>query len=450
MELLLVAPLSNGGRTLAKAVASAETGPKYTSRNSFTEGTLHQKLLWQSERGAAGTSVSAEVTVNVEEIPTATQAADPDFEPPVIGELKIRLSDVRLYALSKVEVAVAIAEIDDAEAKDFLTPQIERALTSGMENYFATNASTIGRAMRVSGWDPKLRWVNRTQLLEDTEKPRDDWFMPGRDPEKIELPQNENSVDDTMPPGDQSVDALEATPKQPHIGPNGRGEGSARCSIVVGWGNNAIFSANKMSTGAGGEFEEFRRGLIDAQVLWVLLDELSDESKKRLIALVDGHEPEKKRGGQYLDLVRRAYRDIARLSVLYSDVKVELQGIRQEVAINVLNVWGYDQHFEQVKTRLDDIENIAKTNGELARRKYQRGVAAAAAVLSGLVIFQTGLDLVATAFSGTEGTPGGEFGWISFLAGVRWLSADLTLSLAMLLTVTVIWYLLRSERGGGA
>lgn len=449
MKLLLVAPLSNGDHTLAKVDTSDVRGPKYTSRNSFSEGTLHQELLWRSERDADDNPVPEDIWVNVEKIPNAAEKADPDYKPEVIGRLEVTFSDVRLYASSKVEVAVGEAEVDDLKAKEFTTPQLERALTRAMQTYFAENALTIRRDMRIQGWHPTLRWVNRTQLLDDAEKPRDDWFMPGRDPEAIHLPQDDVGVDGSMTPGDQDIVSMETTPQDPDEGSSHSPEDAPRCSIVVGWGNNAIFSENKLTPGPGGEFEEFRRGMVDAQVLWVLLDELGDESKKRLIALVDGHEPEKKRGGQYLELVRRSYRDIARLSVLYSDVQIELQGIRQEVATSVLNVWGYDQHFELVKTRLDDIENIAKTNGELARRKYQRGVAAAAAVLSGLVVFQTGLDLVATAFSGTDGTPGGEFTWMSFLEGVRWLSADLTLSIAMLLTVTVIWYLLRSERGGG-
>ncbi|MDK8767574.1 hypothetical protein QP932_03530 [Corynebacterium freneyi] len=449
MKLFLVAPLSNGDRTFAKAVTSVAKGPKYTSRNSFSEGTLRQELLWETERDADDNPVPEDIWVNVETIPDVAEKLDPGFEPKVIGRLRVRFTDVRLYASSKVEVAVGKAEVDDLEAKNFTTPQLERALTRAMETYFAENAPTIRRGMRVQSWHPTLRWVNRTQLLDDAEKPRDDWFMPGRDPEAIHLPQDDVGVDGSMAPGDPDIVSMETIPQDPDEGTFPRHGDAPRCSIVVGWGNNAIFSGNKLTPGPGGEFEEFRRGMVDAQVLWVLLDELGDESKKRLIALVDSHERERKRGGQYLDLVRLAYRDIARLSVLYSDVQIELQGVRQEVATNLLNVWGYDQHFELVKTRLDDIENIAKTNGELARRKYQRGVGTAAAVLSGLVVFQTGLDLVATAFSGADGTPGGEFTWMSFLEGVRWLSADLTLSIAMLLTVTVIWYLMRSERGGG-
>lgn len=432
MRVLLVAPLHGESKTSLDENKSNIGQPYYESRNSFQKGILDGESIWEYKRNDDNL------------LPVSVYELKEDSTQSLVGKLVFDVLYAELNLSASRYVVNMLVELADSEMHAYQIPQLERAFTSAVQNFLVENKRQISTKLKTTEWETTPLWVNRTLLLEGDQTALTDWIMPGNDPNIITLPQN--ATTNASNQSEESDQQLEGRISSRELRYDSILRSDCRASIVLGWGNNVVYRYEKLTEGEGGEWSEFVKGLIDAQVIWCLVDALERNSKEQLLQYV-GHsshgQPSSK--SAYLKLARDAYIALANLRVHYSELNIALQGLRKDVAINTLEVWGFENQLAILQDRISDIETVAELNTQLKSRRFQKSTAIATGILSGLVILQTGLDLVAVAFSGGEPTLGREIYFLSILSLVRWAGADGAIAIALILTMMTVMLMARNS-----
>ncbi len=253
-------------------------------------------------------------------------------------------------------------------------------------------------------------WVNRTALLDD---------------------------DGTLPP-----EWMDGEPTEVRAGTT---------ALALGWGNN---TATGWPTGPMGDPNvpgdrhvlawQVIRGLVDAQVLWCELEELSEVSAVVVTDLSASGTP-RERSRIFRELVRRNEAlnvDLARHHLAYDDLLLGLQGPRRATAEGSLRAWGYTGVQQRIVRRLTEIRHNVDDLRTERERRYQRIVEGVLTVLSILTLVDLLLSILTVAITGTGTVPGagsplGIFDALRHLDGDVYLMFGLFASAMVLLALAI-------------
>lgn len=259
---------------------------------------------------------------------------------------------------------------------------------------FAHQSATLSLA--ISGTE--VPWVARYALInEDSEAPT-------------------NWIDSRTQLVDISNDSLAQT--------------DCRVKAALGWGNGAVLGWDCMS---GSVKDRFVHGILDAQVIWNNASQIIDKNKTVFDALVE----------EIVSPSRRAVREIspecAQIQMyasvhqlLYDDLFQNVQGIRRSSADLLLRAWEYERLVDRMLARVSDTTGQLELLRARLDSRYHSAVQSTLLVLGFLVVIDTALSFISTAYSGSvSGSPDGALGMFSRL---RKGDADIILALSFLTT----------------
>lgn len=216
--------------------------------------------------------------------------------------------------------------------------------------------------------------------------------------------------------------------------------GRAKVSIEAGWGNGLVRGWDALGRDTR---YHLVRGVIDAQHIWHDASVVVSENETvfgRVIAA-------QRRPGRRE--VRTLLRDASRIEIeasahqlLLDDLIQNIQGVRRLAAESLLTAWGYERF---VGRMLDRVRDAAAQVSNLRTRidaRYHSAVQATLLALGFLVVVDTILSFISTAYSGAvDGAPGGDGGLFALLR-----SGDSDLLLVGALGVTLVLTVLFTRR----
>lgn len=216
--------------------------------------------------------------------------------------------------------------------------------------------------------------------------------------------------------------------------------GRGQVSIEAGWGNGLVRGWDALQRDMK---YQLTRGIIDAQHIWHDASVVVSENETvfgRVIAAQ--HRPGRRE-------VRTLLRDSSRIEIeasahqlLLDDLIQNIQGVRRLAAESLLDAWGYERF---VGRMLDRVRDAAVQVGNLRTRidaRYHAAVQTTLLALGFLVVVDTILSFISTAYSGAvDDAPGGDGGLFALLR-----SGDSDLLLVGALAVTLVLTVLFTRR----
>lgn len=234
-------------------------------------------------------------------------------------------------------------------------------------------------------------WVSRTSLPEREDQMLDNWL---------------------------DEDAVE---RQLFSSTAGRAGPQAPIKAWFGWGNNAITGWGSTE---GPIKEQLVRGLIDAQAIWIEIEEISARSSQIVHNLIDdGSRLDRREYDAHLADIRRLTLEIASHRLAHDDLLLSMQGPRRAAALSQLESWSYADVAAKVGSRLSETTTIIEQSKSALDRTYQKVIEIALFALSLVTFVDLVLAAISTSYSGVDDPPG-ETSRLGILRWIRGVDPD--------------------------
>ncbi|GLJ60982.1 hypothetical protein GCM10017576_11110 [Microbacterium barkeri] len=205
-------------------------------------------------------------------------------------------------------------------------------------------------------------------------------------------------------------------------------------AVEMGWGNGVIRGWDRLSEPSR---YHIVRGIIDAQHIWNDAAAIMTRNDAAFRAVIGAQERPRRKE------IRRLAREAASIEIdasshqlLFDDLIQNVQGVRRQSAEVLLRAWRYERFVGRMLDRVRDLAQQIANLQTRAESRYQGAVQATLLVLGFLVVVDTALSFIGTAFSGdVTGVPGGESG---IFAALRDSDADVMLAGALLITALLV------------
>lgn len=322
--------------------------------------------------------------------PVAESWADLPAESAGRVTAQVSLQDVRLVRVAGQAFVTARASL---AAEGRRVDQVEEALTAAVV------------AMVVQRWHGVgVKWVSRTRIA-DAGVVDDDWMLQDEDTQQVDV-----------------------------------GSVSASRILALGWGNNQLEAGEPIDAAVEAQLLS---GLIDAQMLWVQLDEIAGSSESIIKAYGEGHQ-EMLQGAGSFEASRRLSRQMALHHLYYDKVLLNLQGVRGSVARAVLKSWRYPDVSRRILHRVREIDQLVQQEDQNSRRKYQGLVENVLLAIGVISLVQLVIALAQMAYTEGVVTHPDTGSRLSLLRDLRNANLDVvvlaSIMLALLLFGWILWH----------
>lgn len=322
--------------------------------------------------------------------PVAESWADLPAESAGRVTAQVSLQDVRLVRVAGQAFVTARASL---AAEGRRVDQVEEALTAAVV------------AMVVQRWHGVgVKWVSRTRIA-DAGVVDDDWMLQDEDTQRVDV-----------------------------------GSVSASRILALGWGNNQLEAGEPIDAAVEAQLLS---GLIDAQMLWVQLDEIAGSSESIIKAYGEGHQ-EMLQGAGSFEASRRLSRQMALHHLYYDKVLLNLQGVRGSVARAVLKSWRYPDVSRRILHRVREIDQLVQQEDQNSRRKYQGLVENVLLAIGVISLVQLVIALAQMAYTEGVVTHPDTGSRLSLLRDLRNANLDVvvlaSIMLALLLFGWILWH----------
>ncbi|MDO5723534.1 MAG: hypothetical protein Q4P33_03920 [Flaviflexus sp.] len=218
--------------------------------------------------------------------------------------------------------------------------------------------------------------------------------------------------------------------------------------VHLAWGNSVLFVEKKERTK---DWDSLVRGLIDAQVIWIELDSLATISHRNLINLYSGYEGMSLRQRSLFYDQLGEYQGLLALHQLsYDELKLSVQGVRREVAVSLLEAWGYSGVLGRVDRRIQDAQAVALSLQAKSERGYRKLIEWILAFLAILGLVEFALSVISTAYSGPSRHVPGHDSPMHIMQYIRTINADIIVAVAMVLALLagfrLFWQFIRGRK----
>lgn len=194
--------------------------------------------------------------------------------------------------------------------------------------------------------------------------------------------------------------------------------------LVTSWGNGMINEAEFMDPFIG---VKFREGMIDAQTIWLDLEEIAEKAEKLVEGQIRGEQHVRVGDGQTESLLVR----VAKHNLVFDEVLLDTSAVRSAIATAVLDSWKYPLLRNRVDQRVRDADALAQRRRLRREARYESRVSNVLLILSIISSVQLILAVVALAYSGSvQDFPGRRSE--SVVAWIRFVDADLWLLVTFL------------------
>ncbi|MEO9078176.1 MAG: hypothetical protein ABI268_02590 [Rhodanobacter sp.] len=231
--------------------------------------------------------------------------------------VSVSLQDIRLFRVAGQAFVTARATL---AAENRRVDSVEEALTGAVATMVLQRWDGVG-----------VKWVSRTRIADATML-NDDWMLRDEDTQRVDV-----------------------------------GSASAPQVLALGWGNNQLETDATVDPVLEAQLLS---GLIDAQVLWVQLDEIAGSSESIIKAYGEGHQ-EMLQGAASFQASRRLSRQMALHHLYYDKVLLNVQGMRGHVGRAALKSWRYPDLSKRILHRVREIDQLVQQEDQNSRRKYQ-------------------------------------------------------------------------------
>ncbi|PKY70324.1 hypothetical protein CYJ40_06240 [Brevibacterium ravenspurgense] len=211
----------------------------------------------------------------------------------------------------------------------------------------------------------------------------------------------------------------------------------------LGWGNGLLYGWNQLSAA---DRQLFREGFVDAQHIWIDLEELS-EQLKNLRARINRVGEKVKRG-----TVREIQTELASLrshEALHDEYCEEMviatQGLRREVSDKLLSEWRHEEVSKRLETRINHVSDHARTVSSRVSNAYARSTENVLLFLGAISLIDLCLNLIAAAFSGSTVEEPKSF-LVPIFETVREKPMDVPLIVSVVVVVIIVTLFSRRSR----
>jgi hypothetical protein len=304
--------------------------------------------------------------------------------------VQVSLQDVRLVRVAGQAFVTARATL---AAESCRVDIVEESLTGAV-------ATMVTQRWRGVG----VKWVSRTRIVETT-RMDDDWMLLDEDTQRVDV-----------------------------------GSASAARALVLGWGNNQLETGASIDPALE---SQLLSGLIDAQMLWVQLDEIAGSSESIIKAYGEGHQ-EMLQGAASFEASRQLSRQMALHHLHYDKVLLNLQGVRGSVARAALKSWRYPDVSKRILHRVREIEQLVQQEDQNSRRKYQGLVENVLLAIGVISLVQLVIALAQMAYTEGAVTDPDTGSRLSLLRDLRNANLDVvmlaSITVALLLFGWILWH----------
>lgn len=310
------------------------------------------------------------------------------------GTPALELRDIRLVRMDEQSILTASALVDRAAASADI-----------LEGMFTT---VVEQLVEEKWPGARVHWVNRTLVTADAQD-ADDWMFCDTDSQRVDI-------------GSKSV---------PRV-------------LTLGWGNNVLETPGAIDEALE---SQLLAGLVDAQFIWVQLDDIAVSSGNFIKAYSGGHR-EVLQGRQSAEMAGALSRQMARHHLFYDKVLLHLQGVRGSIARGALHAWRYPDTSRRILHRVREIDHLVQQESENGRRRYQELVENVLLALGVISLVQLVIALVQIAYTDgvvTDGQGGARFGLLRLLKAANTDGVIVaSMLVATMLFAWIVWHKRRS------
>lgn len=220
--------------------------------------------------------------------------------------------------------------------------------------------------------------------------------------------------------------------------------GEEPSTVIAAWGNGIVENWDGLSEA---QQLEVRRGLVDAQVIWSDLTIVSDATladSSDLFFTGEDEFPIRELDAKRTTTEGAAAR-IARHNLLRDELYFNVQGIRRDVAEQLLEAWRHPEAVGRVSRRVEEMRQTVELRAQERSKRYQSAVETVLLALGLLTVLDVAIALLSLAFSGADRSPG-EGSPLGLLSVLRATNTDWILLGSLLVIISLTAFIYRRGR----
>jgi hypothetical protein len=211
--------------------------------------------------------------------------------------------------------------------------------------------------------------------------------------------------------------------------------------LRLGWGNNAIVGWNE---DVRPEESHLLLGILDAQYLWVDIEDLSARSSTSIHEIVETAGRKSGSLRRKLLLMEELSTALALHHLAHDELVMRVQGAQRATAVALLKAWNYTDITARITRRIEDTTRVLEQKTSRRERGYQSLVEAILFGLALAAFLELVIVAISTAFevhaSGVEfeNSPIGIFPWLQTTDPDYVMGATIIVILVIALLVGVV------------